>query len=430
MGNFQTCGPNDVLVVSGCCTGSKPHKVCGGRAWVWGCGIQVSQMLTLNTHTLNIESNNVNSQQGVPVNAIGVAQIKVNSSNEEALAVATQLFLGGNESVIKDVALQTLEGHQRAIIGNMTVEEMFKDKQKFSEQVLAEATTDMMKLGLQIVSYTLKSLTDNNGYLDALGKPEIAKTHAQQKISEAQNKKDADIRQSEAMQKTKESQFKAELEKAKARLDLEIAKARNLKEVGKKTATADMAKRLQDAITSQEVVAQDMEVKVIERKRQIKVQEEEIKRKEQELQADVIKPAEANTYRIYKAAEAESNQIILEAQAEAEAIQKKAEAEAETIAAKALAEAEQLKLKAEAFAQYKEAALVDVVLQTMPKVAAEIAAPLNNTNKISLISSGDGEIGASRVAKEVLSVMDALPDVVMKLTGVDIASDLKTVTKR
>merc|ERR1712176_1517391 len=233
-------------------------------------------------------------------------------------------------------------------------------------------------------------------------------THARQKISEAENKRDADIRSSEALQKTKESQFSAELEKTKAKMLLELQRAENQKQIGKQNATADMAKRLQDAITRQEVILQEMGVKVVERERQIKVQEEEIKRKQQQLNADIIKPAEADTFRIMKSAEAEKNRIVLEAQAEAE----------------------QLKMKAQAFAQYKEAALVDVVLDVMPKVAAEIAAPLNNTKKISMISSGDGEIGASRVAKEVLAVMEALPDVVQKLTGVDISSDLKSITNR
>lgn len=430
MGNFVTCGPNEVLVVSGMCTGDRPHTVCGGRAWVWGCGIQVSQFLTLNTIQIKVVSQNVNSQLGVAVNAVGVAQIKVNSTTNESLDTATQLFLGASPDVIQDVALQTLEGHQRAIIGDMSVEEMFRDKQKFSTLVKETASTDMLKLGLQIVSYTLKSLTDDNGYLEALGRPEIALTHAKQRISEAQNKRDADIRTSEALQKTKESQFAAELEKEKAKLGLELQRATNQKEIGKQTATADMAKRLQDAITRQEVILEEMQVKVLERERQIKVQEEEIKRKEQELNAEVIKPAEADRFRIYKSAEAEKNRIVLEAQAEAQRVRLKGEAEAEAIEAKANAEAEQLRLKADAFAQYKEAALVDVVLETMPKVAAEIAAPLNNTKKISLISSGDGEIGASRVAKEVIAVMEALPAVVQSLTGVDISSDLKQITKR
>merc|ERR1712050_322705 len=161
-----------------------------------------------------------------------------------------------------------------------------------------------------------------------------------------------------------------------------------------------------------------MQVKVAERERQIKVQEEGIKRKEQQLVADVIKPAEANTYMILKHAEADKNKIVLEAEAEAQRVALRGQAQAE---------AERLRLKAAAFNQYKEAALVDIVLDVMPKVAAEIAAPLNNTNKISMISSGDGEIGASRVAKEVLGIMEALPDVVCKLTGVDISTDLKSI---
>lgn len=211
-------------------------------------------------------------------------------------------------------------------------------------------------------------------------------------------------------------------------MSYELQKADNQKTMGRERATADLAGRLQDAITQQEVVEQKMQVQITERQKEIQVQEEEIKRREQELIGKVIKPAEADTYKILKDAEATRNKIILQAEAEAKMISLKGHAEAEAIQAQAEAEAERLRLKAEAFAQYREAALVDIVLDVMPKIAAEIAAPLNNANKISMVSSGDGEIGASRVAKEVLGIMESLPDVVQNLTGVDISRDLKSIT--
>jgi len=428
MGNFQTCGPNEVLVVSGMCTGSRPHTVCGGRAWVWGFGLQVTNLLSLNTITIEVTSESVNSQQGVPVNAIGIAQIKVNSMTDQSLDTATQLFLGKPFANIQQVAHETLEGHQRAIIGDMTVEEMFRDKKKFSENVYETASSDLAQLGLQVVSYTLKSLTDDNGYLEALGQPEIATTHSKQRIAEAQNLRDAECRIAEATTKTKEAEYSANLENVKAKLGFELRHYGNQKLIGTQSAIADNAQRLQDAITRQEVIEQEMEVKVVQRKRQIKIQDEEILRKTQQLEADVIKPTEANVYRIEKNAAAEKRKIILEAQAEADAIKMKGDARADAIVAKAKAEAEQLKKKAEAFAQYEEAALVDMVLQIMPKVAAEIAAPLNNMENINLITSGDGEIGASRIAKEVIRIMECLPGAVHGLTGIDISKELRSCT--
>lgn len=431
MGNFQTCGPNEVIVVSGCCQGSD-NLIIGGRAWIWACGLQVAQRLPLNTITIEVVSNEVNSQQGVPICAVGVAQVKVNTTTDECLRAACQLFLGHNEKrsyqMLEDVARETLEGHQRAIIGNMTVEDMFRDKVKFSEQVYSTASADMLKLGLQIVSYTLKQLTDNNGYLRALGQTEIAETQARQRIAEAENQRDADCRKAEATQLQKVAEFEAELEKTTANMELELRKAVNLKEIGIQNAKADLAERLQDAITRQEVVEQEMQIKVVERQREIKVQEEEIKRVEQQLQSSIIKPAEADMYRIQKTAEAEKMKLIAEAQAEADAIRLRGEAEAFAIEERAKAEAEQLKKKAEAFRQYKEAALVDVVLKIMPQVAAEIAAPINNAKKINMIASGDGDVGAARVANEVLCIMERLPAVVKNMTGIDITDDLQKIT--
>ena len=160
---------------------------------------------------MEIKSENVNSQRGVPICATGIAQIKVGNT-KELLLVASQLYLGKKSKdaarMVEQVALQTMEGHQRAIIGNMTVEEMFRDKKKFSEEVTKTANTDMLKLGLQIVSYTVKQLYDNNGYLRALGEPEIAQTQSRQRIAEAQNKMESDIKKAEACQLEKLAQYR------------------------------------------------------------------------------------------------------------------------------------------------------------------------------------------------------------------------------
>merc|ERR1711953_74258 len=191
----------------------------------------------------------------------------------------------------------------------------------------------------------------------------------------------------------------------------------------------ELATRLQDAITRQEVIEQEMQIKVIERQREIKVQEEEIKRIEQELQANCIKPAEAEVYQIKTAASAERKRIIADSEAEADAIKLKGDAEAYAIIEQAKAEAEQLRMKAQAFKQYEEGALVDLVLKTMPQVTVEIAAPLNNAKKINMIASGDGEIGASRLTDEVVRIMEKLPTLVHGMAGVDITEDMRAAAR-
>merc|ERR1712212_668854 len=167
---------------------------------------------------------------------------------------------------------------------------------------------------------------------------------------------------------------------------------------------------------------EEMQVKVVEREQQIAIQQQEIQRKEKELNSKIRAPAEAEKYRLEKIAEAEKSRTVLEAEAEAEARAVKGEAEAYAIEVKAKAEAEQMAKKADAWKEYKEAALVDMMLKVLPKVAAEVAGPISETNKITMVSTGDGPIGASRVTNEVLDIMGSLPDTVKKMTGVDIAT--------
>merc|ERR1712083_1109828 len=167
-------------------------------------------------------------------------------------------------------------------------------------------------------------------------------------------------------------------------------------------------------------IKEEMQVKVVERAQNISIQEQEIMRKEKELDSKVRKPAEAEKYRLEKIAEAERQKVVLEAEAEAEATALRGEAEAYAIEVKAKAEAEQMAKKADAWQEYKEAALVDMMLKVLPKVAAEVSAPLSQVDKITMVSDGDGPVGASKVTGEVLDIMNSLPAMVQNMTGVDI----------
>merc|ERR1712095_250598 len=169
---------------------------------------------------------------------------------------------------------------------------------------------------------------------------------------------------------------------------------------------------------------ENMQIKVIERSQEIAIQAQEIDRRERELDSSVRKPAEAEKFKLEKMAEAHKNRIVIEAEAEAEAIALKGEAEAYAIECKAKAEAEQMAKKADAWKEYKEAAMIDMMLQTLPKVAAEVAAPLSQTKKITMVSNGDGEIGAARITGEVLDIMVKVPTMVNKMTGVDVTNSL------
>ncbi|KAM8734266.1 flotillin-1b [Sparus aurata] len=416
---FYTCGPNEAMVVSGFGR-SPPLMIAGGRVFVIPC-IQQIQRITLNTLTLNVKSDKVYTRHGVPISVTGIAQVKIQGQNKEMLATACQMFMGKSEAEIAVIALETLEGHQRAIIAHLTVEEIYQDRKKFSEQVFKVASSDLVNMGIGVVSYTLKDVHDDQDYLHSLGKARTAQVQKDARIGEAQYKRDAVMREAHAMQEKVSAQYKNEIEMAKSQRDYELKKAAYDVEVNTKKAESEMAYQLQVAKTKQRIEEEKMQVQVVERTQQITLQEQEIIRKEMELEAKIKKPAEAEKYRLERLAEAQRLQLIMEAEAEAESIKMRGDAEAFALEAKGRAEAEQMSKKAEAFKQYKDGAMVDMLLEKLPLMAEEISKPLSEANKVTMVSSGGSEVGAAKLAGEVLEIMTRLPAAVEKLTGIDIS---------
>ncbi|XP_039286170.1 flotillin-1 isoform X2 [Nilaparvata lugens] len=415
---FVTCGPNEALVVSGCCY-TKPLLVPGGRAFVWPT-IQCVQRISLNTMTLQVDSPTVYTSQGVPISVTGIAQVKIQGQNEEMLLAACEQFLGKTDAEIQNIALVTLEGHQRAIMGSMTVEEIYKDRKKFSKQVFEVASSDLVNMGITVVSYTLKDIRDEEGYLKSLGMARTAEVKRDARIGEAEARRDARIKEAIAEEEQMASRYLNDTEIAKAQRDFELKKAAYDMEVQTKKAEAELAYELQAAKTKQRIKEEQMQIKVVERTQEIAVQDQEIQRRERELEATIRRPAEAEKYRLEKLAEANRKRVIMEAEAEAESVRVRGEAEAFAVEAKARAEAEQMLKKAEAWREYHDAAVIDMLLETLPKVAAEVAAPLSQAKKITMVSSGGGEVGAAKLTGEVLDIVAKVPDLVKSMTGVNI----------
>lgn len=370
--------------------------------------------------SLQVESQNVYTSRGVPISVTGVAQVKIQAQNEEMLMTACEQFLGKTEDEIQKIALLTLEGHQRAIMGSMSVEEIYKDRKKFSKQVFQIASSDLVNMGITVVSYTMKDIRDDEGYLKCLGMARTAEVKRDAKIGEAEAKKDARIKEALAEEEKMAARFVNDTEIAKAQRDFEIKKATYDAEVETKRAEAELAFELQAAKTKQRIKEEEMKVMVIERKQEIQVQEQEILRRKKELESSVNRPAEAEKYRIEKLAAANKKRIMIEAEAEAEAMRLRGEAEAAAISAKARAEVEIMTKKAEAWKEYREAAVIDMILESLPKVAAEVAAPLSQTKKVTMVSCGNGELGAAKLTGEILTIVARVPEMVKSLTGVDI----------
>jgi len=431
-----TCGPNEALVVSGMGYGEyveiedeeedryKPYIVMGGgRVIVCPC-IQTIQRITLNTMTLEVHSPRVYTSQGVAISVTGIAQVKINGCHENMIWSAAEKFGNKGEEEVTRICLDTMEGHQRAIMGAMTVEEIYQDRKLFSAKVFEVSTVDLANMGINVISYTIKEVTDELGYLKSLGETRTYQVKRDARIGQAEAKMESTIAEAKAAERTMEAQLSNETQVAKAKRDYDMKKATYDTEVNTAEAEAKLAYQLQAAKVNSRIKEEDMQVKVVERQQEIAIQEQEIQRKEKELDSKVRRPAAMEKFRLETIAEAEKLRAVLEAKAEAEATAIKGDAEAFAIEERAKAEAEQMAKKADAWKEYKEAALVDMMLKVLPSVASEIATPLSNAKTITMVSTGDGPVGASKMTDEVLSIMSSLPSMVRDMTGVDIREKL------
>ena len=443
---IRVAGPNEALVRSG--GGSQPKITVGGRVIVIPIFFK-AQSLSLEVMTLAVETGKVYTKEGVAVTVDGVAQVKV-ARSEEAIRTAAQQFVGKAQREIAEVALQTLEGAQRAILGTMTVEGIYQDRESFAQSVGEVAEPHMANMGLEIVSFTIRDIRDDMGYLDALGRKRTAEVTRDAEIGEAEATRDASIRRAEAQRDAtvveaaanrdqETAKFDAETRIAESERDFKVEQARYQQETNARQAEAELAYALQEAMTRQEIREQEVQIEVVERTKQIEIEAQEVLRRERELEAGIKRPAEAERYRLETIAAGEKGQVVAGAEAEAEsltlngtgeanAIRARGEAEADAIRARGLAEAEAMRVKAEAWKEYGQAAMIDTLLESLPEVASAVAQPLAQTDRIVMIS-GDGSMGASKLTNDVTKVVSQLPDLVESLTGIDILGTLKNLPR-
>jgi flotillin len=446
---YTKVGPNEVLVISG-----RKRRITdpdgtvqevgfrivkGGGRFVWPIFEKVD-VLSLELLTIDVQTPEVYTSKGVPVKVDGVAQIKV-KGDDISIATASEQFLGKNRDEIRNIATQTLEGHLRAILGTMTVEEIYQNRDAFASKVQEVAAGDMANMGLGIVSFTIRDIRDSQGYLDALGKPRIAQVKRDAVIAQAEADRDAMIKSSQATQAGQEAKFAADTKIAESQRDYQSNVAQYQATVNQKKAEADLAYDLQKYKTGQLVKAEEVQVQIIEKQKQIELQQQEILRKQRELEANVQKPADAERYKVETLANARKFQLETEATgaaaatkaegfanadvakatglAEAEANKAKGLAQADIIEAQGKANAEATRLKAEAFQKYNEAAVIELLVKVMPEIAARISEPLSKTDRITIVNSGNGPGGgASKLTGDVTEIMAQLPPVLESLTGV------------
>ncbi len=434
-------------------TGLKKRVISGGGGFVIPL-LERSDKISLENMKIEVRTDGARTEQGVDIRADGVAVIKV-KSDKESILNATEQFNTGKESqtidIIKDTGKDVLEGKLREIISKMTVEEIYKDREKFASQVQEVAAVGLAGMGLELKAFTIRDISDKNGYLEALGKPRIAEVKKNASIAEAEALKETQIKTSESERLGAEAKILAETQVAAANKEKELKVQSYREEQETAKAKADLAYEIEKNRVAKEVTETAMLVEITKKEKETEIQTQEALRKERELLATVNKQADAEKYRAEKQADAEkyksekqadakkyaqlqeaeaaSQAIKIKAEAEAEAIRIRGEAEASSILAKGNAEAETMEKKAEAYKLYNEAAVAQMIIEKLPEIANAVAQPLAKTEKIVIVDQsgkkGQGG-GASKVTGYVTDIVSQLPETIEAMTGFNFMDALKT----
>jgi flotillin len=449
--NYIKVPPNEAAVFSGRKRRLADGRTVGYRLVRGGAALRVPLLekvdyLSLNVITIPLEIRRAYTLKGVPVSVKAVANVKIRS-DEISLQAAAERFLGMSPQEVQKVIFQTLEGHLRAILGTLTVEEINNDRQSFAQKLTSEAALDLERMGIGVDVLTIQEISDDEGYLDALGKRRTAEVKRDAQIGEAEATRDSKINASRAMQEGEKVKFESEANIALAQRELEVKRAQFEAEVETERARADQAGPLSSAKARQAVVAEEVRIERIRTEERIAVEEQEVKRKERELEATVIKPADAERSAAVLRAEAAKQAAILEAEgkkaaliaiaeaeqerlrqegmgraaaieaegkAEAAKIEATGVAQARAIEAQGLAEANAILKKAEAWKQFNEAARLQTILEKLPSIIEAsapvfnaVASPLGNIDKVVMIDQGNGNGtgGINRLASTAPSVV-------------------------
>jgi flotillin len=326
-----------------------------------------------------------------------------------------------------------MEGHLRGIIGQLTVEQIVKEPEMVADRMRSTCADDMSKMGLEVISFTIKEVRDKNEYISNMGRPDVARIKRDADVASAEAERDIAIKRAEAQRAAAIARAQADQERvlaetlslakqSEAQRDLEIKKATYAELVKKQQAQADKAYEIQVNIQQQQVIAEQVRVQQIEKEQQIKVQDAEILRHEKELIATVLKQAEIEKQRVLNMAEAEKQRLIAQAEGQSQAIRMQGEAEAEIIFKKGEAEAKAMNVKAEAYLEWNQAAVVDKLITNMPEVVRAMAQPLANVDKITIVSTGNGTTaGASKITGDMAAMAAQVPALFEALSGMQMS---------
>src|SRR6266571_197662 len=426
---YRKAGPNEALVVFGI----RGPRVIKGHGTVIFPMLESCRELSLELMSFDVApQQDLYTKQGVAVTVEAVAQIKV-KSDRESIETASEQFLTKTPPQREGLIRLVMEGHLRGIIGQLTVEEIVKQPEMVGDRMRSTCAEDMNKMGLEVVSFTIKEVRDKNDYITNMGKPDVARIKRDADVATAEADRDTAIKRALAQREAAVAKAQADQERvlaetlsmakqAESQRDLEIKKAQYLEVTKRQQAQADKAYDIQTNIMQQQVVAEQVKVQQVEKEQQVKVQEAEIARREKELIATVLKQAEIERQRIETLAAAEKQRLMAEAEGHASAIRQQGEAEAEIIFKKGEAEAKAMNVKAEAYQEYNQAAVIDKLFTNMPEVVKALASPLANVDKITIVSTGNGDAsGMNKITGDITKMAAQVPALFETLSGMSMS---------
>ncbi len=434
---YRIAGPNEALVVTGF-RGQQGRIVKAGGTVVLPL-VEQCQELSLELMSFDVApQQDLYTKQGVAVTVEAVAQIKV-KSDPESIRTAAEQFLTKTPQAREGLIRLVMEGHLRGIIGQLTVEEIVKQPEMVAERMRSTCADDMNKMGLEVISFTIKEVKDKNEYIANMGRPDVARIKRDADVAAAEAERDTAIKRAIAQRDAAVARAQADQERvlaetlsqakqAEAQRDLNIKQAQFVEATKKQQAQADKAYDIQTQVMQQQLTAEQVRVQQVEREAQVKVQEAEILRREKELIATVLKQAEIERQRIQTLAEAEKQRLMVEAEGRASSIRAQGEAEADIIFKKGDAEARAMNVKAEAFQEYNQAAVIDKLLTGLPDVVRALASPLANVDKITIVSTGNGHsAGMNKVTGDIAEMAAQVPALFETLSGMKLSDLLAKV---
>ncbi|XP_046916625.2 flotillin-2 [Dermatophagoides farinae] len=389
MGNIHVVGPNEALIVTGggfgCCHSTRIRMIIGSWIWVWW-SINNVQLLSLEIFTMKPKCENVQTANGVPLCVTAVAQCRI-TKHLDRLRLAAEQFLGMTISQIRAILLKTLEGHLRAILCTLSVEEIYGDRNKFAHLVREVAAKDVINMGIEIVSFTIKDIYDKVEYLDSLGRTRMAQVKQDAQMGVVESERDIGIVEAKCEQQSMDKMYISKQKIEAAKQQYEMKKSEYDREVNGQQAETKLSYELQWAKIQQSLKQEEKKIQLIEKHKLIQYEQLEIELRNKQLESEVRLPADTESYRILIESDGKKNVQLMIAKAEAEKIRQIGMAEVNRNRKIGMAEAQAMAIRANILSNYNDAAILSMIMSTMPELAKEICLPLSRITEIIITSS-------------------------------------------